>query len=151
MREVDERTLLCRVRSCLCALPLRHVIETMRPLPIRPLEGAAPGVLGLCKVRGGPAPVLDAGALLGTAGPAAHTRFVTLRVERRLVALAVEAVVGVASFPGGAFRELPPLLQASAAEAVCTIRAADSELALLLDAARLVPEALCPTTPGTPR
>jgi purine-binding chemotaxis protein CheW len=69
---VGERqsTLLCRVRERLCALPLAHVVETMRPLPIEPLGGMPGFVQGIAIIRGAPVPVVDAGALLGSAGAA---------------------------------------------------------------------------------
>jgi len=57
--------LLCHVGSFVCALPVEHVVEIMRPLPIRHLEDVPPFVLGVALVRGAPAPVVDVARLLG--------------------------------------------------------------------------------------
>jgi chemotaxis signal transduction protein len=56
--------------------------------------------------------VVDLGRMLG-AGPAAMkvARLVTLRVGRRTVGLAVEAVIGVRKFDRAALAEVPPMLQ----------------------------------------
>jgi purine-binding chemotaxis protein CheW len=56
--------LLCRIGSSIGALALKDVRETMRPLPIEPLAGTPPFVLGLAIVRGFPTPVIDAARLL---------------------------------------------------------------------------------------
>src|SRR5205809_310773 len=61
-----SRVLIVAVRSGACALPLMHVIETMRPLPIEPMACALSFVRGISIIRGAPTPVVDLGALLGT-------------------------------------------------------------------------------------
>lgn len=38
--------LLCRVRDIICALPLEHVEETMRPLVTEELAGVPPVIRG---------------------------------------------------------------------------------------------------------
>jgi purine-binding chemotaxis protein CheW len=122
-------------------LPLRDVVETMRPLPVAPLAGAAPFVRGLSLIRGTPVPVLDLGAMLFGSEPPSPTRFVTLRLEARRVALALEAVLGVRAFPG-TLASLPPLLVDASSEAVSAIGSLDAELLLVLEATRLVPDSL---------
>ena len=67
-------------------------------------------------------------------------RFVTLRLGRRCVALAVDAVIGVRRLEPGALGDLPPLLAHAAADTVDGIGTLDAELLLALRAARLVPE-----------
>ena len=139
---VAERpALLCRARARLCALPLQHVIETMRPLPVEPFAGAPPFVRGLALIRGRPVPVVDVGALVSASEPANPTRFVTLRVGDRRVALALESVLGIRALPD-AMSGLPPLLTDASAEAVSAVSALDAELLLVLEAARLVPDSL---------
>ena len=54
-----EQSVLVQAGLHLCALPLGAVIETLRPLPLRPLAGAPAGVLGVAVVRGSPVPVID--------------------------------------------------------------------------------------------
>lgn len=134
-------SLLCRVHTRICALPLANVIETMRPLPTERISGAPDFVLGLSIVRGAPAPVVDSGRLL-TGVPVAAARFVILRVGARRVALAVESVLGVGAVDRDSLADLPPLLHGSDAEVATAVGALDSELLLVLAAARMVPDEL---------
>jgi purine-binding chemotaxis protein CheW len=134
-------SLLCRVEGRLFALPLVHVVETMRALPVKAVASAPGFVPGVAIIRGVPVPVVDAAALFG-AGRAAATRFVTLRVDQRQIALAVEAVIGVRSVSGETLGEMPPLLRGAQADVVSSIGALDAELLLVLSSARVVPDSL---------
>jgi purine-binding chemotaxis protein CheW len=133
--------LLCRVSACVCAVPSERVTEVMRPLPIEPLSRMPGFVLGLSIIRGSPVPVIDARRLLN-GGDAPVGRFVTMAVGDRVIALAVEQVIGIRSIDEAASSKLPPLFQDSAGDAVMALRVLDGELLLLLDTARIVPEAL---------
>ena len=135
----SDRSLICRVQQRLCALPLAHVIETMRPLPIEAVAGAPHFVRGLAVIRGVPVPVVDAARLLGEMD-APVDRFVTLHVDGRRVALAVSSVLGVRAISPGSLRELPPLLQAAGSAVVEAIGLLDAELLLVLQSSRLLPE-----------
>jgi purine-binding chemotaxis protein CheW len=139
-----DLALICRVRTRLCALPLGHVQETLRPLPVEPVAGAPPFVLGLCVIRGAAVPVVDTAQLLGQASgggsAAGEARFVTLEVEQRPVALAVDAVLGVRPVPAGTLQALPPLLQQAAGDVVAAIGRLDAQLLLVLRSARLLPQ-----------
>jgi purine-binding chemotaxis protein CheW len=130
-------------------LPLKHVVETMRPLPVSPLAGAPPFVCGLSVIRGLPGPVVDLGALLSGSEPASPTRFVTLRLEDRRVALAVEAVLGIQELPD-TLGSLPKLLAEASAEAVSAVGTLDAELLLVLEAARLMVDPLQPDLAESP-
>lgn len=132
-----DRALLCRVHRMFCALPLRDVIETLRPLPIEPLAGAPSYVCGLSILRGAPVPVVDLGLLLG-AEQVQATRLVALRVGVRSAALAVGAVLGVRTLDADS--ALPPLLKQAGQGAIQTLGSLDRELLLVLEGARLVPE-----------
>jgi purine-binding chemotaxis protein CheW len=138
----DDRFLLCRIGSRIGALTLKDVLEVMRPLPIEPLAGTPPFVLGLAIVRGVPTPVIDAGRLLGRIGLASPARFVSLRLGERTAALAVDAVLDVRSLPAGTVADIPPLLREAGADVASAIGALDTELLLVLEAARLVPESI---------
>jgi purine-binding chemotaxis protein CheW len=140
--EEDERFLLCRIGSRVGALTLKDVREVMRPLPIEPLAGMPPFVLGLAIVRGFPTPVIDAGRLLGPIGLPSPARFVSLKLGDRTAALAVDAVLDVRSLAARAVAEIPPLLREAGADLVSAIGALDTELLLVLEAARLVPESI---------
>jgi purine-binding chemotaxis protein CheW len=137
-----DLVLLCRVRSWVCALPVAHVEETMRPLPIGPLAAAPDCVTGLSIIRGRPTPVVDTGALLGARDRARPRRLVVLRLGERRVALAVEEVLGVRALPGAMLHRLPPLLSEASRDAVTAIGALDDALLLALDTGRLVPQAV---------
>ena len=61
----ERSLLLCQVGSLVCALPLEHISETMRPLSLQPFHGMPPFVDGLSIIRGAPVPVVDLARLLG--------------------------------------------------------------------------------------
>jgi len=140
------RLLTCRVGAKICALQLDHVVETFRPLPLERLTDLPPFVRGISMVRGRPTPVLDARTLLGSDDRQPPGRCVSLswqaRGARRAVALAVDTVLGVIELSGGRLDELPPLLRSSSGQALGAIGAVDSDLLLLLQHTRLLPEPL---------
>lgn len=138
-RKLQPLVLCCRVSTFLCALPLEHVAETMRPLAIQPILGAPSFVQGVAIIRGDPVPVVDTGNLMG-AEAARRTRFVTVKAGERRVALAVDSVLNVTRIPAESLQDLPPLLRAADSEAISKIGALDAELLLVLQGARLVPE-----------
>jgi len=134
MSDSRVASLLFRITpDALGALPLTHVTEIMRPLPVVPPSDLDAGVLGLATIRGVSTPVIDAAVLLGRTGR--PTRYVTLALGRRQVALAVDDVLGVAHL-GRESQGMPaPLLEARLA-AVARI---DPDLPRVLLTLRLVP------------
>jgi purine-binding chemotaxis protein CheW len=145
--EESDRFLLCRIGSRIGALALNDVRETMRPLPIEPLPGMPPFVLGVAIVRGFPAPVVDAARLLKPLEspplpmiPPPSARFVSLKLGERTAVLAVDAVLDIRPLAAGTPADLPPLLRETGAEQLAVIGALDSQLLFVLEAARLVPE-----------
>lgn len=134
-----ELLLICRVSSKLCGVPLRHVLETMRPLPLERLANMPSFVRGLSLIRGRPTPVLDGCALLGgSATTSSSARLVTLRLAERQVALWVDAVLGIRSISGDALEQLPLVLRESQADQVATLGTLDAELVLVLEHTRLL-------------
>src|SRR5882757_4286888 len=100
--EENDRFLLCRIGSRIGALALKDVRETMRPLPIEPLTGMPPFMLGLAIVRGFPAPIIDTVRLLKPVAspptpmiPSPSARFVSLKLGERTAVLAVDAVLDI--------------------------------------------------------
>src|SRR5579872_5164674 len=94
--------LICRSGEKLCALPLHHVVETMRAQPIEILPAMPEFVLGAAIVRDEVMPVVDAATLLGADDKrhGAATHFITLKLgdgrkSERHIALAVDGVLGV--------------------------------------------------------
>jgi len=141
--------LVCGVQNRLCALPLEHVVETLRPLPIEPLAGLPPFVLGLAVVRGAAVPVVDAACLLGAQGGQAE-RFVIVVVDKRRVALAVDSVLGVRRVAPQSLNELPPLLREADTDVVAAVGLLDAQLLLVLRTGRLLPEEAAALVLGAP-
>jgi purine-binding chemotaxis protein CheW len=134
--------LVTRVGGIACALPIEHVVETMRPLPVEPIgkspDEALASVEGLAMIRGAPVPVVDARRLLGVTG--AHTaRFVIVRSAERRIALVVDAVLDVRRIELDRFSRLPPLL-GSANRGISAIGACDAGLLVVLESARVLSE-----------
>ncbi|MEO7036751.1 MAG: chemotaxis protein CheW [Polyangiaceae bacterium] len=133
-------TLLCQVGSLVCGLPLEHIIETLRPLPLLPFDGMPPFVSGLSVIRGAPVPVVDLGRLLGNEQSATRGRWVLARTQDRRVALAVEQVIGVRTLSTPSLSALPPLLGEASAEFVSRVGALDVRLLVVLESGRVLPE-----------
>jgi purine-binding chemotaxis protein CheW len=131
--------LLCRAGTMSCALPIEHVVEVMRALPVEQFAGAPKFVLGLSVIRGLPVPVVDLGLVVCGASIRGGL-LVTVREGSRTIALAVDQVIGVTALEAETFSQLPPLLHEAAADTIAAIAALDGEFVVLLRAARLVPE-----------
>jgi purine-binding chemotaxis protein CheW len=139
------KSLLCRVQAQLCAVPIEQVVETMRPLPVEPVVGAPEFVLGLAIVRGAPIPVVDASRLLGGKSSEIPTRFVTVRAETRIVALAVAEVIGIRVIAADSVQGMPSILRDSGGGVVSLIGELDSRLLFVLQSIRLISAALWPS------
>ena len=134
-----NRCLVVRDQRHVCALPLEYVIETMRPLPVEPIAGMPPFLLGVSIIRGLLTPVIDLGAMLGTPGLGAE-RFVTVRACDRQVALSVGAVLGVREIDEATIQELPPLLQGSSQDVIEMMGTLDGEMLTVLRASWELPD-----------
>jgi purine-binding chemotaxis protein CheW len=118
------------------------VVEIMRALRIEPVAGAPPFVRGLSVIRGAPTPVVDIAHLCGGC-TAPCRRWVTVKTGTRVVALAVDSVLGVRSVVSASNTEpLPPLLREAMSDMVSVIRRLDADLLMFLNTARIVPEVL---------
>ena len=126
------------VGTCVCALPIGHVVETMRALPLEPMANAPKFVAGLSIIRGVPVPVVDLSVVLGLSAGAA-TSLITLRMNGRIVAVRVDRVLGVRQIEEGASTKLPPLLEGASAEHVASIGTLDAHLLVILEASALFP------------
>jgi purine-binding chemotaxis protein CheW len=144
--------LIVRVRSYKVALPVAHVVEQMRPLPVEEVRGTPPYVLGTSRVRGDAIPVMDLGRfLVGTAGPDSPpttARWVTVRVGARRLALVVDAVEGVRAADPRHLGALPGLLRDVDTDAVDALGVLDASLLMVLRAARLVDAGAATPAPG---
>ena len=133
--------LLFRLAGLTCAVPAQHVVETMRPLPVLPVDDMPPFVQGVATIRG--TPVLSPVPLLGRPAPA-PARFVTLRGGNRVAALPVDEVLGVVTLDTAQLDSRPSLLSSAAPQLVTGLAMKDGALHLVLDATRLV-EAASPS------
>lgn len=134
--------LLCRTRETLVAVPLGHVRETMRPLPVTPLADMPAFLVGVAVIRGVPTPVVDVASLILAPEATVPSRFVCVRVEERVVALAFDAVIGVRELPASVARGLPALLAQTATGIVEAIGVLDASLLLILGTALSIPESV---------
>lgn len=137
---MGDVSLVLRAGAHLCGLGVAQVIETMRPLPVRPLAGVPPFVAGVSVIRGEPVPVVDLAALLGGEQPEPE-RYVTVRGGRHPVALAVGRVFGVRPIPAESWRELPPLLDAvhERSDLIDSLCETDVQPLFVLRGARVLP------------
>ena len=136
-------TIVVRAQGWVCAIPVRAVIETMRPLPIEPVREAPAFVRGVTVVRGESLPVVDLAVLLGGQSTQQGNRFVTLRVGPRRLALLVDEVIGISERDAGGAQPAP-LLSSALAEHVERLGALDGHAFAVLGTARLLSD-----VPGT--
>jgi len=114
-----RKALILGVQTRICAVPLTHVIETMRPLPTEAISGVPSFVRGVAIIRGIPTPVVDFGALLGASSEHNGERFVTVRAGNRQVALLVSSVLGIRDLDAlTTTQELPPLLEGASQDII---------------------------------
>ena len=131
--------LLCQVDASYVALPISHVIEVSRPLPVTRVADAPDWIAGVSVMRGAVTPVIDARRLLGS--PAADgderaRRWVALRVDQRRVALAVDAVLRAGTLPEADRTEAAPLVASS--PLFSSLGTLDAKLLLVLSGALLL-------------
>lgn len=139
-----KRLLLCRAGAKVCGLPLQHVLETMRPLPVEPFAQMPPFVLGVAVIRGRPTPVIDTRQLLGSPSQRPPQRYVTLGFGEhvaRIAAFALDSVLGVRDVDAKTLSALPGLLGVAGSDLIQAFGALDSELLLVLEHARVLPDA----------
>jgi purine-binding chemotaxis protein CheW len=82
-RSDATRFILLQASSRICAIPLTHVVETMRPLPVRGFSGSPEFVAGIAIIRGRATAVVDLGKLLGERGSDLLGRYVIHPSEER--------------------------------------------------------------------
>lgn len=141
--------LLVRAGNLLCALPVPGVIETMRCPPVTAISGTCEFVIGVAVIRGETAPVVDLGTLLGSSAERSNrARLVTVQVGRRLVGLAVDAVLGLREFEPSSFNKVPPLLRQAHPEVLKAVVALDRELMVVLDGSRILTEEILEQLPN---
>ncbi|HVI88519.1 MAG TPA: chemotaxis protein CheW [Dongiaceae bacterium] len=129
--------LLCRAADRFCAFPVEQVSETMRVLPISSMTGLPDVIRGVSVIRGIPTPVLDLSKLVD-GSEVEHHRIVTINLGPRIVALLVQAVLGVRPLSPQSMTSLPPLLRNAADKAISAVGILDKELLLFLTNLRVL-------------
>ncbi len=147
-REAGGRVplLLARAGGLLVGLPLGAVVETMRALPCAPVPGAPELVLGAAVIRGAVTPVVSLARLLGREA-GGQARLITVRAGARTVALAADEVRGVHALDAAEVTRLPRLLE-PAPGVVASLGVLDHDLLLVLEAGRLLDDALLAALEG---
>ncbi len=111
--EADPVVELCafRVGEEEYVVDLRRVREVVPPLPVRPVPRAPEAVEGVVDLRGEVIPVVDVRRRFGlpAAPPTRRARLLVTRLEGRVLALLVDAVLEVMRIPRSAIRPAPSL------------------------------------------
>ena len=133
--------LVIAVGAHVCAVPVEHVEETMRPLPVEPLAGTPRFLLGLSVIRGAATPIVDLGMLLDPrARSARHARFVVLKVGEQRIGVGVDFVVGVQRLDIAKLSALPPIVRDVRTDYIEAVGSLDTQLLMVLRTSRIIPE-----------
>lgn len=136
----QSHTLLFRIGGWIGALPVGHVGEILRPLPLERVHGLPKFVLGLSVVRGLAVPVVDVSLLLRECDLKDSHRWVVVRAEHRRLVLAVETVLGLRRINLGALEGMPLLLERTRPEYLESMGTLDSQIVVVLRTARILSE-----------
>jgi len=136
--EQKRAMLLVRAAEWHAALPIADVVETCRPLPLRPIQGVPAYVRGMTVLRGKSTPVLSLGGLLAGGDARPGRRLVSLRLPEGVVALEVDEVYGVHDIAESQLDGARPLLGGEALDRVSGTAIIDEKLVAWLETGRLV-------------
>jgi len=121
------------------ALPLDHVIRTVRMVAVTPVPDMPHSMLGLISMAGQMLPVIDLGRLLGQAGnnPELQDILLIVQIQDQTVAVIVDEVLNIKEFSSKQIQSPPAALSQS-----CFLLAAiqhEETFILILDASRMLP------------
>ncbi|MEO6951288.1 MAG: chemotaxis protein CheW [Polyangia bacterium] len=138
----DEPVLVVGLESGIYAIRLGHVREIMRPLSTEVVAGAPSFVLGVTRVRGEPAPVVDLARFIadGPALPRPDGRWIRVDLRGRSLVLSVDSVRGVRHLAAEVLSALPSLLAGAERNAVEKLALLDEELVRVLDSGLRMPD-----------
>lgn len=136
----DSYFLLVQARMWICAFAAESVIEVMRPLPIEPVRGAPPFVLGVAMIRNSVTPVVALDTLLGANESTPPQRFVLVHAGSRRLALAVESIRGVEKLTPSQLESASPLLSEVLPDHAARLGTLDRSVLVILEAGRLMTE-----------
>lgn len=100
-----------RVGSEEYVVDLKRVREVVNPLPVRPVPRSPEAIEGVVSLRGEVIPVVDVRRRFGleAAPPTRKTKLLVVLVAGRVLALVVDAVLGVMRIPRSAIRPAPAM------------------------------------------
>jgi len=102
-------------------------------------------VSGVSMIRGAMVPVVNLATLLGMTTQNDVSRYITIRLDKRRVAFAVDSVVGVGKLATNSFQQFPALLGNTDQSIVAALGTLDADLFMVLEASRVIPESVWQT------
>jgi len=133
MKETSKSVLLFRMQTVVCAMPISHVSEILRPLPYETFKDLPPFISGVSVIRGTPLPVLNLNYLLGHEEKNSHMqRFIIIRNEDTHLACLVDEVIGIENIEAKTITEAPPLLRNTHADLISAMGVLDQKFLLVL-------------------
>ena len=121
------------------ALPIQHIREIIRPLPMQVLPHASETVIGVIDHRGDVVPIVDLRLRFRAKGsaPASHTRWVIANWQGRLIGLAVDRVIEVFALNEAEARPVPDLGQGQDTHGITAAYSHAGRLVFTLDVQRI--------------
>lgn len=122
------------------AVDIMCISQIIRPQPIRPVPRAPAYIEGVIELRGAVIPIMDLRRRFGLepAPSSRSTKFIIVRLDRRLVGLIVDEVVGVHRVSRSAIRPTPGWIAGPEAAVFSGLCRREGHLVLVVDLATLV-------------
>jgi len=122
------------------AVDIMRISQIIRPMPIRPVPQAPAFIDGVIELRGVVIPIMDLRRRLGIepAPDERATKYIIVRLERKLVGLIVDCVVGVHRVSQDAIRPTPGWIAGPEAAVFSGVCRRGEGLVLLVELDRLI-------------
>lgn len=136
----EQRFVLFRLGQQDFAVPLEHVLEISRPLPITPVPNTPDWLLGVANVRGDIISMVDLTTFFGLGSPeqSSRGRLIVARAADLVVGLIVAEVAGIRPVPRAATTLPSALLEGRVATYLQGVAPLGERLISLLDLERLL-------------
>lgn len=135
--------LVFRLNTVVCAIPLKHVSEVMRPLPLDKFASLPHFYAGVSVIRGIPTPVLDLKKTLGVDDeetPSRRERFVLVDSEKQKIACLVDEVLGIEDIDPQFITKTLGFFQKANRDLITGMGTLDQKLLLVLESLVTLPE-----------
>ena len=132
------------------AVPIQHVREIIRPLPMQVLPHASETVIGVIDHRGDVVPIVDLRVRFRakSSAPSSHTRWVIANWQGRLTGLAVDRVIEVFSLNEAEARPVPDLGHGQDVHGITAAYSHAGRLVFTLDIQRITQTSAAPIDLG---